>query len=134
MNTRLSASETTSEIRNFLARSAIFTLSDLSSKAIIVHTVSGDSARIISAYRGKKPIFAKCFDESVVRELALSYGLTAYLMWPAKTTDQLVKTALKEIVPDHKLKKSDLIVVIGATPKGRASADFLGMCFVKDYI
>ena len=50
---------------------------ELDVKAIVTDTLSGRTARYLSAFRSAKPVFAKCHDAGVKRELALSYGVYA---------------------------------------------------------
>ena len=61
------------EITAALARVAVRMTTMLPIKAIVVDTNSGRTARYLSAFRGGLPVYARCYDEHVMRELALSF-------------------------------------------------------------
>lgn len=67
-----------SEVSAHLTRHAVLSSDKLNSKAIVADSVSGRTIRNISAYRGKKPVYALCYNERTVRELSLIYGVTAF--------------------------------------------------------
>ena len=66
------------EITAALARVAVRMTTMLPIKAIVVDTNSGRTARYLSAFRGGLPVYARCYDEHVMRELALSFGVRPY--------------------------------------------------------
>ena len=56
------------EITAALARVAVRMTTMLPIKAIVVDTNSGRTARYLSAFRGGLPVYARCYDEPVMRE------------------------------------------------------------------
>lgn len=106
----------TSDVREQMARSAIVMSSELAIKAIIVPSASGKTARYLAAFRGKVPIYAQCYDGRVMRQLSLSYGIRSGKLEKVKTTDALVKRAVKKLLKYEVLKNDDLVMVIGSTP------------------
>lgn len=56
------------EITAALARVAVRMTTMLPIKAIVVDTNSGRTARYLSAFRGGLPVYARCYDEHVMRE------------------------------------------------------------------
>jgi pyruvate kinase len=102
--------------RHIFARAAISACADSDSVAIICPTETGLMPRIISSFRGKWPIYAQCFDKTVMRQLALSYGVFPSYLEHQKTTDALVSTGLKQLVDVKHVKPSDVVVILGRTP------------------
>ena len=67
------------DVASFLARQAVSSEVAVGTKAIITDAFQGRTARHIASYRGLQPVFAICFNPSVARWLALSYGVVPYL-------------------------------------------------------
>jgi pyruvate kinase len=59
----------------YLTKTAVESAIKLNAKAIIADTSSGNSIRNIAGFRGRKPVFAHCYDQHVVRQLSLSFGV-----------------------------------------------------------
>jgi len=100
------------EISAFLARSAMKASLELNAKAIIADTNKGRTVRALAAYRGNKIIFAQCYDKSVMRELALSYGVCANFTKINETTEAFLCDALKDLKRKYKVNNKDRIVVL----------------------
>ncbi len=113
------------KIRNFLCKSAILASLELPVKAIVIDTETGRSARIVSAYRGKVPIYVKCRSIELVRSLALSYGVEASLVNNSDNIDNLIKTLIQSLVDESKLNLDDLIVVLAGLPGKKKGSDFI---------
>lgn len=127
--------ETENKVRSFLAHSAFIATHELPIKAIVVHSLSGHSARVVAGHRGRVPIYAKCYDKQVMRQLSLTYGVYAYSTKMVKSVDLLIKNVLGEIMKDERLDEDDLIVMIGANPcKTNGYTDFLEILKVGDYL
>ena len=108
--------EKTGEIRRFLVQSAIEASEKLPIKAIVVHTYSGLTARLISSFRGKISIYVRCHEQRVARELSLSYGLYPELIELPESTDDLIATSVKSLVKTKAVEDQDLIVVLAGSP------------------
>jgi pyruvate kinase len=100
------------EISAFLARSAVKASLELNAKAIIADTNQGRTVRALAAYRGNKIIFAQCYDKSVMRELALSYGVYPNFSKLSVTTEAFLCDALNDLKQKYMVKKKDRIVVL----------------------
>lgn len=112
-------------VREFLSKTAVEASFELPTKAIIIPTISGTSARIVSSYRGKGFIFARCFNRRVMRELALSYGVHPSYMEQPKSTDELVIKSLMELVEDKKLQENDSVIILAGTPGKNEGSNFI---------
>lgn len=111
--------------RNHLAKSAVAMAAMLPAKAIITSTKSGDTAQVCASYRGKTAIIALSASMRTVRELSLCYGVYAERIDIPPTTDELVKTALKQLLAEGHFDKDDIIVFIGGGHIYSAHTNFL---------
>ena len=105
-------------VRRFLAKTAIEASEKLPIKAIIVHTYSGLTARMVSSFRGRIPIFVKCHDIRVARELSLSYGLYPKLMELPENTDQLISKSVRSLIINKFVNPEDQVLVLAGSPPG----------------
>ncbi len=119
--------------RVFLSKSAINAAHELDVDAIVIHTVSGETARVVSAYRPSTLVFSKSSDKRVVRELSMSYGVYAHYTENVDSTDDLVKHVLSELVKEEKLAKDADVVLLGAA-NGAESENLLEVCNVSSYL
>jgi len=70
------------DVTSFLAKQAVKASSKLQVRAIITDSHTGRTARYLAAFRGTPTVYAICYNERVMRELALSYGIWAvYQPW-----------------------------------------------------
>ncbi|MEG1665268.1 MAG: pyruvate kinase [Mucinivorans sp.] len=113
------------EITAQLARSAVRASINLPIKAIIIDTLSGRTARYLSAFRGDKPVYALCYRKHVMRELALSYGVMAQYGEPSIVHDKFTYQMLIKLEDDNLLTNEDLVVVIGGSFGAWKGASFM---------
>ena len=62
----------------YLAKAAVKSVDTIDSATIITDSYTGRTARYLSSFRSKVPVCAVCYDETVSRQLALSYGVNAH--------------------------------------------------------
>jgi pyruvate kinase len=117
----------------YLSRSAVEASIELDCKAIIADTSTGRTIRNIACYRGRKIIFAQCYDQRVVRELALSFGVYAELI-PEGTTHNFIVHALNILLKRNLLQKSDKVVVLGGNFEWTQSATFIEISTVGNML
>lgn len=111
-----------SEIAKFMAKTAVHASVELDVKAIIADTFGGNTIRKLAAYRGQKPIYAICYNDYVVRELALSYGVYAQLVDIHKTADDLVQKSVQMVIDQKYLTPEDKVVLLaGSFGKGNSA-------------
>ena len=110
------AYNTDNPIRDYLAQAAIQAIETLPVKAVVCDSLTGRSARIISTYRADVPLYVKCHDPRVVRELALSYGVEAEYLPLPKNTSELIVQSLQSLLDEKALNKDDLIVILAGSP------------------
>ncbi len=85
---------------------------DLNASAIITTTQSGSTARRVAKHRPKQPILAISPNESTVRRLALSWGVTPLLVSYMRNVDEMVRTCTEVARPRLK----GLVVITAGTP------------------
>ena len=88
--------------------------------AIVVFTASGSSARLVSRYRPPVPIYAITPNESVARQLAISYGITPILAPDVSSTDEMLHQMDVLLVEHGALKPGEPVVFVAGQPPGRA--------------
>lgn len=123
----------TKPIPAFLAETAVLAENRLPIKGIIIDTSTGRTARYLSAFRGNIPIFVECYDEVVLRRLALTYGVHAGLLEDIKDghTD-FVRQALKHLVRDGVLANEDTVLVMAGNFGPTAGASFIEIATVEN--
>lgn len=120
------------EITAFLAESAIIASNELKTKAIVTNTLTGRTARYLAAFRGDKPVFAKCYIPYVVRQLSLSYGVYPSLLEPKRDKFQVARSALKSLVKDGILENEDLVIYVGGSLGIGGGSTYMEISKVED--
>lgn len=101
------------ETSAFLAEAAVLASKELRVSAIVTDTLTGKIARYIAAFRGALPVFAKCHNGRVKRELALSYGVFPSLIHSKKNKHKLIETSLLDLVERNLITEKDTVVYVG---------------------
>ena len=119
------------EITAALARVAVRMTTMLPIKAIVVDTNSGRTARYLSAFRGGLPVYARCYDEHVMRELALSFGVRPYFSVKPHSRDEFMRD-IPQVLLQNCYQPEDQILVIGGSFGHVRGASFLEVCKISD--
>ena len=119
------------EITAALARVAVRMTTMLPIKAIVVDTNSGRTARYLSAFRGGLPVYARCYDEHVMRELALSFGVRPYFSVKPHSRDEFMRD-IPLVLLQNGYQPEDQILVIGGSFGHVRGASFLEVCKISD--
>ena len=119
------------EITAALARVAVRMTTMLPIKAIVVDTNSGRTARYLSAFRGGLPVYARCYDEHVMRELALSFGVRPYFSVKPHSRDEFMRD-IPQVLLQNGYQPEDQILVIGGSFGHVRGASFLEVCNISD--
>lgn len=101
------------ETSAFLAEAAVLASKELNVNAIVTDTLTGKIARYIAAFRGELPVYAKCHNGRVKRELALSYGVFPSEIKTKKNKHKLIETALLDLVEKEFITEKDVVVYVG---------------------
>ena len=119
------------EITTALARVAVRMTTMLPIKAIVVDTNSGRTARYLSAFRGGLPVYARCYDEHVMRELDLSFGVRPYFSVKPHSRDEFMRD-IPQVLLQNGYQPEDQILVIGGSFGHVRGASFLEVCKISD--
>lgn len=119
------------EITAALARVAVRMTTMLPIKAIVVDTNSGRTARYLSVFRGGLPVYARCYDEHVMRELALSFGVRPYFSVKPHSRDEFMRD-IPQVLLQNGYQPEDQILVIGGSFGHVRGASFLEVCKISD--
>lgn len=122
------------EITATLAKAAVRACSSLPIKAIIVDTLTGRTGRYLAAFRGRIPIFAICYKQHVMRELALSYGVEAVFMEPKTSRDHFLTDAIETMLQLRKIASEDMVLIIGGSFGPSNGASFMEISKVKNLV
>ena len=87
--------------------------------ALVVPTLSGRSARIISAHRPRVPIYVLSPDPEVVRRASLMWGVTASSMQPHDVTEELIADASRRVVELGWVQAGRRIGITAGLPSGQ---------------
>ncbi len=85
----------------------------LDAKLIVVPTMSGTSARLISNLEPKCPILALVSDEEIGNSLSLNYGVSSKVVNYWNDLDEIIKESIKEAKEFTDLKEGDHIIITG---------------------
>lgn len=95
---------------------------DIDAKAIVACTISGNTARLVSRFRGPVDIIGLTTDEKTWRKLALSWGVIPRICERFDSTEVLFYTAKKIAEATLDLKKDDKLVITGGITNGNTGS------------
>lgn len=127
-------SRPTHEIADYLAKSAIWAIKDLSVKEIIISANSNYSANVLAAYRPSVPIFVKCFDQRRVRQLSLLYAVRAHYLNEKNYATDLLPKVLRDLVKKKIRQADDLVIFLNSDVGGNDTANTMEICEVGKYL
>lgn len=114
------------EITNAIAYNVVQSSYKLDCKAIIVPTMSGHTARVISSYRPKCPIIAVTPNKSVLPTLMLNFGVIPVSINELKSLDRILDNSIKKAKSILELKEQDKVIITGGYPfKETKSTNFM---------
>jgi pyruvate kinase len=102
-----------------VAYSACAAARDLHLAALVVPTLSGRSARLLSAHRPQVPIYALSPGKETVRRCSLMWGVQAASMRRHEITEALIADAARRVVELGWVKPGARIGVTAGLPSGR---------------
>ncbi|MDA8126148.1 MAG: pyruvate kinase [Deltaproteobacteria bacterium] len=124
----------TNERSAFLTKMAVEGSLELNARAIIADTSSGASIRNMAGFRGRKPIFAHCYDRHVVRQLALSFGVFPEYLEKTASSQDFIRKALTGHLQSRNLEEEDLVIVIAGNYGDRFGTSFIEISPVRLFL
>jgi pyruvate kinase len=101
-----------------VARAAVEIADFLDARGLVAFTQSGDTARRLSRNRAVQPILAFTTDEATRSQLALSWGVEAYVVPHVDNTDAMVELVDAELVKLNRFDAGDVVVMTAGSPPG----------------
>jgi pyruvate kinase len=102
-----------------LAYAATRTAHELGLAALVCPTLSGRSARLISAHRPTVPIYALSPGRETVRRCGLMWGVKAASMRRYEVTEELIRAAAARVVELGWCKPGDRVGITAGLPSGK---------------
>lgn len=124
--------ELKAEVPAFISKTAEKAAQELPIKAIITNTLTGKTARYLSAHRGENKIFTECYERRVSRELALSYGVFPIFSELNEGATAFIPRIAKIVQEKEGLDDEDLLLVLGGNFGPQIGASFFEIGKVKD--
>jgi pyruvate kinase len=102
---------------------------ELKAAAILVFTRHGNMARHAGWLRPRySPVYALCAFDEIARGLALSWGVTPFVVpFDMINPENTIEAALKALVQQGRLHKNATVVVIGSILVGEQIVDAVQM-------
>lgn len=110
--------DTNTDITNAISHATVTTAHDLNANAIITVTKTGTTARMISKYRPNCPIIGCTTDETILRQLNMSWGIIPVLVEEKTNTDVLFSHAVESALKKGYIQFNDLVVITAGVPLG----------------
>ena len=93
---------------------------DLEAKCIVVNSISGRTARMVSRFRSPVDILGTTTSEKVYRKLNLSWGVTPVLCEEYNSVEVMFYTCFNRAKETFSLKKGDNVVLTGGQMNGKS--------------
>lgn len=126
----LKLNEVLKPIAATLAHNLVEATTKLPVKAVIFDTWTGRTGRYLAEFRPKVPIYAMCYQDFTMRELALTFGISGYPFPLQGSKEEMVKTAIDILVKDGKLEKGDLVGFIGGSFNDALGANYMEFKYI----
>ena len=102
-----------------IAYSACAAARDLGLAALVVPTLSGRSARLISAHRPNVPIYCLSPGKETVRRCSFMWGVQAASMRRHEITEELIADAARRVVELGWVKRGERVGITAGLPSGK---------------
>jgi pyruvate kinase len=99
-----------------MSRSGVEVASSVNAKTMVIPTLSGNTARILSAFRPNEPILAITHDEHIERVMQLYWGVRTSLRPLFDETQSMILNAIKAASETGMAGISDKIVLLAGLP------------------
>lgn len=113
------------KITAYLAKAAVKAALRLNTKAIVADSLTGRSILALSAYRGDNPIYAQVYDQRVMRQLSLSFGVYADYLPPEATSVLPLRKAICRLIEEKQFRPDDLIIILAGHFGVKQGASFI---------
>ena len=105
-------------ITNAISHATVTTAHDLGAKAIITVTKSGSTARMISKHRPQSMIIGCTTNDTVCRQMSMSWGVVPLMCDEKRNTDELFSHAVDVARNNGLVEQGDTVVITAGIPLG----------------
>jgi pyruvate kinase len=102
-----------------VAHSACQAARELKLAALVIPTLSGRSARLVSAHRPDVPIYVLSPGRETVRRCQLMWGVTAASIRRHEVTETLIAESARRVLELGWCKRGDRVGITAGLPSGR---------------
>lgn len=95
---------------------AVQTTENLGADCIVTPTISGQTARLISNFRPKVPIYAVSPNEWARRKMQIYWGVTSVAGYEEDSTENIISHAMYIVKRENLVKKGDIVVFTAGDP------------------
>ena len=127
----LKLSEVLKPIAATLAKNLVEATIQRPVKAIIFDTWTGRTGRYLAEFRPKVPIYAMCYQNFTMRELALTFGIFGYPFNIQQSKEDMVRNAIWVLKNEGKLQPGDLVGFIGGSFNDELGASYMEFKYVQ---
>jgi pyruvate kinase len=99
-----------------VARAVVQAVEDLDAVAVVVHTQTGSSSRLVASFNPGVPILALSPSEATLRLVALHRGVRGALVEHVEDSVSLMRQANDEVLRAGLAKPGDMVVVVAGAP------------------
>ncbi len=115
----------------YLSKSAVEASIKLDAEVIIADTSSGRTIRNLAGFRGRKPVYCQCYDQRIMRELALSFGIFANYM-EARKSNEFIALSCDQLLKDGHITLEDRVVALGGNFGRTHGASYIEISSVEN--
>ena len=101
--------------RRAICEAAVQIAREVDADCVVVYTLSGTTAWILSELRLQRPVLALCPDPAVCRRLALAHGIVPINLDYYANTDDLLREGDRLLLQNGIVEPGDTVVVVGGT-------------------
>lgn len=114
-----------------IAKSVSAMANDLKAKLVVIPTITGYSAKLVSNFEPSCPILALTTDENVANGLTLNYGVFSKVVSLYKDTDEVLYQSKIEASKFVELEKNDIIIITGGFKNNQNSTEIVKTNLMK---
>lgn len=113
-----------------LARSLVAATRELPVKALVFDTYTGRVGRYLSTFRPKVPLYAMCYNNYTMRELALVFGVNAYPFGKVRDKEEFAAKSIEILIKEGKIRHGDLVGFIGGVFGEQVGATYMEIKYI----
>jgi pyruvate kinase len=99
-----------------VARALVSAVRDVGAVAVVVHTQTGSSSRLVASQRLDVPVLALTPSPATLRLVALHHGVQARLVSPVSDSLDLMAQANEQVLASGLARDGDLVMVVAGAP------------------